>query len=54
MSLSRSLKRVLPRVVNAIVVIGAIACATPAAALAQPPGPCHSAPIAASASAASR
>jgi hypothetical protein len=53
-SLSRSLKSVMPRVVNPIIVIGAIACATPAAALAQPPDPCHSAPIAAGASALER
>jgi hypothetical protein len=54
MSLSADLKSVMPRVVNAVIVTAVLACATPFAALAAPPDPCHSAPIAPSASAAAR
>ncbi len=41
MSLSRNLRRLTPRVVSAIIVTGVIACASPVAAFAQPPDPCH-------------
>jgi hypothetical protein len=39
---SRNLKRLTPRVVSAIIVTAVIACASPIAAFAQPPDPCHS------------
>ena len=42
MPLSRNLKRLTPRVVSVIIVTGVIACASPIAAFAQPPDPCHS------------
>ena len=42
MSLFQDLKRLTPRVVSAIIVTGVIACASPIAAFAQPPDPCHS------------
>lgn len=41
----RSLKRLMPRVVGAVAATGVIACATPIAAFAQPPDPCHSTAI---------
>jgi hypothetical protein len=41
MPLSRNRKRLTPRVVSAIIVTGVIACASPIAAFAQPPDPCH-------------
>jgi hypothetical protein len=41
MSLARNLKRLTPRIVSAIIVTGVIACASPIAAFAQPPDPCH-------------
>lgn len=47
MSLSRNLKRLTPRVVSAIIVTGLITCASPIAAFAQPPDPCHSTAISA-------
>jgi hypothetical protein len=43
MELSRNLKRLTPRVLSALIVAGVIACASPIAAFAQPPDPCHSA-----------
>jgi hypothetical protein len=54
MSLSGNFKSLMPRVGNAIIVTGIIACANPIAALAQPPDPCHSAAAATSPSAAAR
>jgi hypothetical protein len=55
MSSSANLKNAMPRIVSAIIVTAAIACATPVAALAAPPDPCHSfTPIATSASATAR
>ncbi len=50
MALSRNLKRLTPRVVSAIIVTGVIACASPIAAFAQPPDPCHSTAISADSS----
>lgn len=49
MSLSRNLRSLTPRVVSAIIVTGVIACASPVAAFAQPPDPCHSTSISATA-----
>jgi hypothetical protein len=47
MSLARNLKRHTPRAVSAIIVTAAIAYASPIAAVAQPPDPCHSTAISA-------
>jgi hypothetical protein len=47
MSMSRNLTRLIARVVGAIIVTGVIACASPIAAFAQPPDPCHSTAISA-------
>ena len=44
MPMSRNLKRLIPRVAGAVIVTGVIACASPIAAFAQPPDPCHPTP----------
>jgi len=47
MSLSRNLRKLISRVASAIIVTGIIVCASPIAAFAQPPDPCHSTPVSA-------
>jgi hypothetical protein len=47
MPFSQNLKRLTPRVFSAIIVTWVIACASPIAAFAQPPDPCHSTAISA-------
>jgi hypothetical protein len=53
MSLAANRRKAVRNLVNATVLAGVIACAIPAASLAQPPDPCHSVPTA-NASAAAR